>query len=227
MRFRLLGIGSIESCDEGRCCGQQRRRFLQPGAVVGIIATQAAAQLLLWTGGATESDDLHEKTRAIKRSHRGNPAPLVDDTVQAGAFLKRSLLSLGVKAAWECLLDAVPANPAKPALKRRQELRAKLSILQDLEKVPGIGPYRAVRYPKAPRYAMRRTCMELGPGARRGLNLLNGFPLQHDVKSSTRPATLYFAELLARLTNHIIRNLFLLGTDADTDAVRRAKTRHR
>ena len=107
---------------------------MQPGAVVGIIATQAAAQLLLWTGGATESDDLHEKIRAIKQSHRGNPAPLVDDTVQAGAVLKRRLLSLGVKAAWECLLDAVPANPAKPALKRGQELRAKLSILQDLKK---------------------------------------------------------------------------------------------
>ncbi|CAE7799146.1 unnamed protein product, partial [Symbiodinium sp. CCMP2456] len=54
--------------------------------------------------------------------------------------------------------------------------------------------------------------------------VLNGFPLQHDVKSSTPSATLYFAELLVRLTSRIIRNPFLLGTDADTDAVRRAKT---
>ena len=149
-----------------------KRRLLQPGAAVNI-GDPGRAQLPLSSGGATESDDLHQKIQTIGRSHRGNPAPLVDDTVQDGAVLKRRLESLGVKAAWQCLLDAVPANPVKPALKQGQSWRAKVNLLQDLKKVPGIGPYRAGRLWYFLKGAMRpKACdeahVELGPGARRG-----------------------------------------------------------
>ncbi|CAE7638012.1 unnamed protein product [Symbiodinium sp. CCMP2592] len=102
--------------------------------LLSTLGTQAAAELLLGTGAATDSDDLHEKILEIRRRHRGNPAALVDDTVQAGAVLKRRLLGVNVKAAWQRLLDTVPANPAKPAMKRGPEWRAKSGIMQDLKK---------------------------------------------------------------------------------------------
>ena len=70
---------------------------------------------------------------------------------------------------------------------------------------------------------MRRTwSSDLGPGE---VELAQRLPVAARCQSSTRAATLYFSELLARLTNHVIRNPWARGIGAaDTDAVQRAKT---
>ena len=121
------------------------------------------------------------------------------------------------------------ADCHKSFIETRKGDLGKEEILRSIRAVHGVGRYRAGRLwyflRGSWRYPVKynHVFAETGPGARRGLNLMHGFPLRVSTERQDASTAWQCSALLARMKALVERNAFLRETPRDPRSLQRAK----